>query len=116
MIGKLKGQKGLTMIEVIVAAVILVITAVALLGLYNSNFGWIVRAGFRARALDEAKASMDSLIAQGAASNASSVTIAFGGGAASVTVLGEFITANGADGPGDTVTVTLNSFAPYVTP
>lgn len=116
MISRLKNQKGLTAVEVIVAAVILVIVAVALLGLYNNNFGWIVRAGNRMRALDEAKANLDSIISQGAASAASSLTITFGGGAGSITVPGVFISANGADGPGDSVVVTLDSFVPYIAP
>lgn len=116
MIAKLKGQTGLTAVEVIVAAVILVIVSVALLGLYNSNFGWIVRAGFRTTALSGAKANLDSRISQGAASSASSITIAFGAGAPSVTVPGEFISASGTGGPGNSITVTLDSFIPYITP
>ncbi|HOA15574.1 MAG TPA: type II secretion system protein [Bacillota bacterium] len=113
MIRRYKDQRGFTTVEVIVAAVILVIVAVALLGLYNSNFGWIVRAGFRTRAVDKAKAAIDSRISQGAASGASSLTIAFGNGAPSISIPGEFISETGTDGPGNSVSVTLDSFIPY---
>ena len=72
----IRNNSGLTAVEVIVAAVILVIVAVALLGLYNNNFGWIVGAGFRTEALDEAKSAIDQLIATGPAVSATdTVTI-----------------------------------------
>lgn len=116
MISRLKGQKGLTMVEVIVAAIILVIVAVAILGLYNNNFGWIINAGFKTRALDKARTTIDSKIAQGAANNSSSVNIVFGGGSTSITVVGELISATGTDGPGNKASVTLTSFLPYVSP
>jgi prepilin-type N-terminal cleavage/methylation domain-containing protein len=104
-------QNGLTMIEVLVAAVILVIVSVALLGLYSNNFGWIIGAGFRAQALDKAKTTIDELIATGTGSTSESITISFPGVSA-VTVTGDYIEATETDGPNNSVPVTLRTFIP----
>lgn len=113
---QLRNQKGITIVEIMVAAVILVISAIALLGLYSQNFGWIVGSGYRTNALDEAKASLDSAISVGAATDTESITIAFGSGAPAITVLGQNVSATGTDGPGDSISVSLNTFLPYVSP
>ena len=115
MIKRIKNNSGLTAVEVIVAAVILVIVSVSLLGLYNSNFGWIVGAGFRTEAVDEAKALMDAKIAAGAVAdidgNYDQLVISFTG-TDPVVVEGELISFTGTDGPNDSATVTLNTFIP----
>ena len=108
----IRNNRGLTAVEVIVAAVILVIVAVALLGLFNNNFGWIVGAGFRTEALDQAKSAIDQLIATGPSVGATdTVTISFPGVSA-VTVEGEFVETTQTDGPNDSVSVTLRTFLP----
>jgi hypothetical protein len=111
-LGMIRNNRGLTAVEVIVAAVILVIVSVSLLGLYNSNFGWIVGAGFRTEALDKAKTSIDQMIATGAATGSTdTVTISFPG-VSSVTVIGQFVNTTQTDGPNDSVSVTLRTFLP----
>jgi len=76
---KLSNQKGFTVVEVIVAAVILVVVAVALLGLYGSNFRWIVGAGYKTEAIDAAKSEIDGKIATGTTDNFDSITFSFDG-------------------------------------
>ena len=112
MIKRIKNNSGLTAVEVIVAAVILVIVSVSLLGLYNSNFGWIVGAGFRTEAVDKAKALIDAKIAAGAASDAAGELVISFTGTDDVTVEGEFVAFTGTDGPNDSTSVTLNTFIP----
>jgi hypothetical protein len=112
MLGMIRNNRGLTAVEVIVAAVILVIVSVSLLGLYNSNFGWIVGAGFRTEALDKAKTAIDQLIATGPVTGSTdSITISFPG-VSSVTVIGQFVSTTQADGPNSSVSVTLRTFLP----
>lgn len=112
MIERIKNNSGLTAVEVIVAAVILVIVSVSLLGLYNNNFGWIVGAGFRTEAVDEAKSLIDAKIAAGAAADATGQLIISFTGTDDVVVDGEFVSFTGTDGPGDSTSVTLNTFIP----
>ncbi|HOY89049.1 MAG TPA: prepilin-type N-terminal cleavage/methylation domain-containing protein [Bacillota bacterium] len=108
----LRNQKGFTMVEVIIAAVMLVTVAVALLGLYGNNFGWIVGAGYRMKALDEARTEMDSQIASGAPDDSTdSLSISFPG-ASTITVMGKYLQTTGTDGPGGSVSVMLDSFIP----
>jgi len=76
---KLSNQKGFTVVEVIVAAVILVVVAVALLSLYGTNFGWIVNAGYKTEAIDAAKTDIDTQIASGTAAATDSITFSFNG-------------------------------------
>lgn len=76
---RLANQNGFTIVEVIVAAVILVVVAVALLGLYGNNFRWIVGAGYKTEAIDAAKSEIDGKIAAGTAGNVDSITFSFDG-------------------------------------
>ena len=112
MIKRIKNNSGLTAVEVIVAAVILVIVSVSLLGLYNNNFGWIVGAGFRTEAVDKAKALIDAKIAAGAEEDAAGELVISFNGADDVIVAGEFVSFTGTDGPNDSTTVTLDTFIP----
>jgi len=108
----MRNSSGLTTVEVIIAAVILVIVSVALLGLYSNNFGWIVGAGFRTDAVDKAKTAIDAKIAAGADEAADDALIIVFQGAPNVTVEGQFVDATGAAGPNGSTTVTLNTFIP----
>ncbi len=112
MIKRIKNNSGLTAVEVIVAAVILVIASVSLLGLYNSNFGWIIGAGFRTEAVDKAKALIDAKIAAGAATGSTGQLVISFTGTDDVIVEGEFVRFTGTDGPNDSTSVTLNTFIP----
>lgn len=107
-----RNEGGMTIVEIMVAVVILVVVAAALIRLYGDNFSWIVGAGFRTEALDEAKSSIDQLISAGASEGAADALVFNFNGTSSVTVQGEMVQSTGADGHNDSVVVTLDTFLP----
>lgn len=118
----LKDQSGLTIVEVMVAAVILVISAVAILGLYSQNFGWIVNAGYVTEAVDAVKTELDTAIASGTTATADTITFSFNGttpvyidGTHMVRVTGSAIARTGTSSNG-LKSVEMRTFIPTATP
>ena len=109
---KIKTNKGLTLIEIIISIAILAILAVALLGLFNNAFLWIYSAGDRGTAFSDAQFDLEERLALGEASNASNLQINFSGLDDPIEVVGEELTST-SEMYGRQET-TFDAFAPFV--
>ena len=84
-----KSKNGMTLIEIIVALAILGIIAVSFLAVFTSAFKFIYTAGRKSVAVNQAEQSIESKLAVGSVSNASSIVLDFG--TTSVQVYGELV-------------------------
>ena len=102
---RLKENKGLTLIEIIVAFAILAVLIGTFYGLFANSFKSVVNSGQRTKARNLASQSLENRIPSGAATEDSHVVIRFSG-VADITVYGQTITTSAAVN-GQEVTLTM---------